>query len=132
MGLYIARVGSGDLGAGCARLLGEMDAGVLVGAAGISSEAQGAWKQTDPLVFQIEVDPGELYPLDKKRDEYKQAVAAAAQAVKEHQDALGTPPQGVLGFNDPATRLCCNPHTTPPCTCTPGPALVSVAAGGFH
>lgn len=87
-------------------------------------------KQDQPLVFQIENDPGELWPVDKKSAEYNQVVSDVAAAVKQHQDALGTPPRGVLGDADPTSKLCCSNTTTPPCMCTPK-SNFEVPTGGY-
>jgi arylsulfatase A len=97
--------------------------------------------QTPPLIFQLENDPSERFPLDPATDEYVQASATLTAAAAAHQAGLGpgkmAPSEMAKGL-DPELRVCGCPNsqakypTLPNCTCNPenwDPALVACDPG---
>ena len=66
--------------------------------------------QTPWLLFNIEVDPSELYPLRAKSPENAAALQSLEAAVAEHRSQLGTPPPGVLNVGKYARS--CLPEMT--------------------
>jgi len=80
-----------------------------------------------PLIFHIEHDPSEKYPLPPGSHEYEAAFANIDNAVNAHKQGLVpgkmAPPEMAKG-SDPALRICCKSNTTfdgkyPDCTCNP-------------
>ena len=82
------------------------------------------YKQDPPLLFQIEHDPFEQYPIDNTTTEYKQVRAAIDQARALHNATLlPVVNQNALGQN-PDVQVCCDPESQkkypqfPNCTAT--------------
>lgn len=71
--------------------------------------------QTTPLLYNIEHDPSERFPLTGLSD----VLAEINDVVQKHKQELGVIPRGLLGDTDPSYRICCDETTTPPCMCTP-------------
>jgi len=72
--------------------------------------------QNPPLLYQIENDPGESYPVRHGFDDIRHEIQMLVDA---HIKELGKPPPALLGFNNNTYLLCCNKSTVPPCTCNP-------------
>lgn len=75
--------------------------------------------QDPPLLFHIEHDPSERFPVINKTD----VLAEISAVVQQHRAEMGQIPRGVLGDSDPSLMLCCDKTSTPPCTCTAPPSL---------
>jgi len=71
--------------------------------------------QSPWLLYNIEHDPSERYPVVDRAD----VLAEVEAVVKQHQLEMGSIPRGVLSDQKPEYRICCDQTTTPPCTCTP-------------
>lgn len=100
------------------------------------SDHQPYGVQTPWLLFNVEIDPSELYPLSPVPPEghageghpAAAALKACQDAVAAHQKQLGAPPKGVLNDEcDPKTgddcRVCCD-HAKK-CDCTPKPPALA-------
>lgn len=81
--------------------------------------------QDPPLIFQIENDPSEAYPLDAQSGEYRVARATIEAAASAHKASIEhVPNQMSLGLNT-SLRVCCDANskqkypTLPQCTCNP-------------
>ena len=61
-----------------------------------------------PLIYQIEYDPGENYPLDVTTTEYKQAKMLIENEVAMHRKNLKIVPNQMALGKDPALRICCS------------------------
>ena len=54
-----------------------------------------------PLLYQLEYDPSENYPIDSKSPEYEDAMETIRAAMKEHETTLKpVPNQMAMGGND--------------------------------
>jgi arylsulfatase A len=78
-----------------------------------------------PLLYQLEYDPSEDYPIDSKSSEYQDAMEIIQAAKAKHEATLTpVPNQMAMGGND-EYKLCCDPNSQakypeyPPCTCNP-------------
>ena len=78
-----------------------------------------------PLIYHIEHDPGENYPLNPDSAEYGQAFQTIDEKRKEHQKSVKeVPNQMALGLN-PKLKVCCDWDSQkkypdyPVCTCNP-------------
>jgi len=87
-----------------------------------------------PLIYHIEHDPGENYPLDSNSDEYKEAFVKIDEAAKKHRKSVkDVPNQMALGL-DPKKKVCCDWDSKkkypqyPVCTCNPDNFHVFVCA----
>merc|ERR1712151_1319894 len=72
--------------------------------------AQSPW-----LLYNIEHDPGERFPVVDRAD----VLAEIEEVVNQHRLELGTIRRGLLSDKKAEYRICCDETTTPPCTCTP-------------
>ncbi|KAJ8603804.1 hypothetical protein CTAYLR_000219 [Chrysophaeum taylorii] len=88
-----------------------------------------------PLLFNVEVDPSEKWPIDATSDEYQTALATILAAKTAHETELGEPPrdQILLGSNiDYAVCGCPESQASlpqwPNCTCNPENWLLAVCA----
>ena len=70
-----------------------------------------------PLLFNLESDPSENFPLSGHDDIIKEI----HDAVALHKSKL-KPGSPQLPFHDASKRLCCDMTTTPPCYCNKAPA----------
>ncbi|XP_062502846.1 steryl-sulfatase-like isoform X2 [Corticium candelabrum] len=77
------------------------------------------------LLYHLEYDPGENFPIDSKSSEYEEAMLVIEAAKKEHEATLKpVPNQMAMGGND-EYKLCCDKDSQkkysqyPPCTCNP-------------
>jgi len=60
---------------------------------------------TNPLLFQIEHDPSERFPVVDRPD----VVAEILELVKKHHEDVGVPPEGILDVKgDDSAQLCCD------------------------
>eukprot|EP00937_MAST-01D_sp_MAST-1D-sp2_P007223 g7223.t1 len=73
-----------------------------------------------PLLFDIEQDPSERFPLLHGNED---VVAEINAAIAAHRAALGAPPAPILGIGG-GPRICCDQARN--CTCTPPPASRTV------
>lgn len=78
-----------------------------------------------PLLFNVEQDVGEMYPLDTNSKEYKEAMEVITRAKKEHEATM-LPVTSQMGLGqDKDLATCCDPKsldrlpTYPNCTCNP-------------
>lgn len=74
-----------------------------------------------PVVYQVEHDPSERFPLDEQSDEYKQALKAAQAAVQNQAGSFtpGIATPELDAVEDANTMLCCNgKQPFPPSACT--------------
>jgi len=77
------------------------------------------------LLYNVEHDFAELYPLDSKSDEYKAAMAIITKAKQEHETTLTPVPNQIAKGSNVALANCCNPKSEetlpnyPNCTCNP-------------
>ena len=62
-------------------------------------------QQLPPLVYQVEHDPGEAYPLDNSTTEYSQILTTISAATVEHQTTLSSVPNQVGESASPTTTL---------------------------
>jgi len=74
--------------------------------------------QTPPLIFHVEKDPAEQYPLDPTTLEYQTAAIDLNSAVNVHLNTI-IPVRNNLDGMDTNLSICCNPHSVPICTCGP-------------
>ena len=78
-----------------------------------------------PLIYNLEFDPSEDWPLAPSSAEYQVARAAIEAANRSHQRTLRAVPNQMLRGTDPDLKICCNPHSQrtlphyPNCTCNP-------------
>mmetsp|Transcript_16109 Transcript_16109/g.41007 ORF Transcript_16109/g.41007 Transcript_16109/m.41007 type:complete len:546 (+) Transcript_16109:47-1684(+) len=78
-----------------------------------------------PMMFQVEKDPGELYPLDPKSAAYKGALSKILAAKKAHEDSLVPVPNQMSQGVSKHHGKCCDPEsqkkypTYQNCTCNP-------------
>jgi len=78
-----------------------------------------------PLIYHIEHDPSENFPLDPSSQEYQQARAVIEAAVSVHQKEMKPVPNQMAKGTDPNLRVCCNARSQmfypllPNCTCNP-------------
>eukprot|EP00511_Aplanochytrium_stocchinoi_P006786 CAMPEP_0204843538 /NCGR_PEP_ID=MMETSP1346-20131115/48035_1 /ASSEMBLY_ACC=CAM_ASM_000771 /TAXON_ID=215587 /ORGANISM="Aplanochytrium stocchinoi, Strain GSBS06" /LENGTH=539 /DNA_ID=CAMNT_0051982695 /DNA_START=190 /DNA_END=1809 /DNA_ORIENTATION=- len=78
-----------------------------------------------PLIFQIEKDPGESYPINQNTDEYKNVKGKVEAEVSKHKQSLMPVPNQFLAGSDISVAVCCDPDskirypTHPKCTCNP-------------
>ena len=74
-----------------------------------------------PLLYNVEMDVGESYPIDSASDEYSGALATITAAVAAHKASIKPVPNQMGMGTDPKYRACCD--DTPPskygCTCNP-------------
>ena len=89
----------------------------------IGDQARVAQFHEPPLIFQLENDPGESYPLDATSDEYKQANATLQAAAAAHRASIApVPNQMSLGLNA-SLSVCCDRDSKakypklPACSC---------------
>ena len=78
-----------------------------------------------PLIYNIEHDPSEAYPLAPSSDEYRRERARLETSAAKHEATIAyVPNQMTLGV-DPQYKICCDPHSQrvlpsyPACTCDP-------------
>ena len=79
-----------------------------------------AWNYTSahtPLLFQIEADPSERFPL-VDAGTVQPVMAEINAVIAKHRAQLGTPPAGILAVPN-GTQFCCDEKTN--CSCTPKP-----------
>mmetsp|Transcript_105019 Transcript_105019/g.203382 ORF Transcript_105019/g.203382 Transcript_105019/m.203382 type:complete len:594 (-) Transcript_105019:78-1859(-) len=69
-----------------------------------------------PLLFNVEHDPSEFYPLTPHSEEYKSALVAILKARKEHEATLVPVPNQMALGSEFALRVCCS---KPFCKCNP-------------
>lgn len=69
---------------------------------------------TQPLIYDVEQDPGELFPLEVA--DHLDTLAEAEQLIEEHRSSIDKPKSGLLDrkFMDISLAPCCNP---PYCLC---------------
>jgi len=70
----------------------------------------------NPLIFHVEKDPSEQFPLDPTTTEYQNALIDINQAVAAHLDSI-IPVQNHLDGMDPNLSICCDQNSVPICTC---------------
>jgi len=68
----------------------------------------------NPLIFHVEKDPSERFPLSNTTADYQNALIDLNQAVAAHLASI-IPVQNNLAGMDPSLSICCNPSTN--CTC---------------
>jgi len=91
----------------------------------LDAQTNAAVKHDPPLMFQLEKDPGELYPLSPKSEEYTHALAVILEAKAEHEATLTPVPNQIGMGNDKRYGQCCNRNSQekypdlPECTCDP-------------
>jgi len=83
-------------------------------------------KLETPLLFQVEHDPSERFPVFDQPDIVNEILAV----VKKHEDELGVPPTGVLNEDDKSGSLCCD-HATE-CFCSLAPHTKTARFGVSH
>jgi len=77
-----------------------------------------------PVVYNVEHDPSEMYPLDSSSSDYKAAMAEILEAKRVHEATL-TPVPNQIGMGmDLKLAVCCKKHHDPirlswDCTCNP-------------
>eukprot|EP00927_Polykrikos_kofoidii_P079894 TRINITY_DN76730_c0_g1_i1.p1 TRINITY_DN76730_c0_g1~~TRINITY_DN76730_c0_g1_i1.p1 ORF type:complete len:559 (-),score=67.51 TRINITY_DN76730_c0_g1_i1:47-1723(-) len=83
------------------------------------------WIHSSPLLYNVEHDVGEMYPIDTNSDEYKEAMSVITRAKKEHEATM-TPVTSQMGLGSNANLgVCCDPESQqklpsyPKCTCNP-------------
>jgi hypothetical protein len=76
------------------------------------------------MLFQIEHDPSERFPLTSGYDD---VIAEINGVIAAHRKALGTPPAPILGAGGGA-QVCCDKARN--CDCTPPPSARVVGADG--
>ena len=69
-------------------------------------------RQQPPLVYDLNQDPAEKFPLDSMK--HAELLKRARNLVENHRENLVVPPPQFDTF-DPALRPCCNP---PHCLCS--------------
>ena len=77
-----------------------------------------AWSEpfgTNPLLFQIEQDPSERFPLTSGHDD---VIAEIKAVIAVHRAELGTPPAPILGVGGGA-EVCCDKKRNCDCTAPP-------------
>lgn len=72
-----------------------------------------------PLLYNVEHDPSEMYPLDSSSSEYQLAMEEIREAKLEHEATLVQVPNQISLGKDDRLRVCCSEDTTPACTCNP-------------
>jgi hypothetical protein len=91
--------------------------------------------QHPPLIYQVENDPGETFPLDPNSAEYLGARETIEAAVAKHKPTVTPVPNMMALGLDPDSKICCDPHSTlkhpnmPNCTCNPENFDVFVCVG---
>eukprot|EP00943_MAST-04B_sp_MAST-4B-sp1_P004964 g4964.t1 len=98
-----------------------------------TASAKGVY-HNPPLIYHIEHDPGENFPLDSNSDEYKEAFKKIDEAAEAHRRSVKpVPNQMALGL-DPKKKVCCDWNSKnkypdyPVCTCNPDNFHVFVCA----
>lgn len=76
-------------------------------------------KHDPPLLFNVNHDPSEMYPLPSGGAEYKAALDVILAAKREHEASLTPVPNQVGLGDDPSLGVCCSVDTTPACVCNP-------------
>lgn len=79
-----------------------------------------------PLLFQVEHDPSERFPVFDRPD----IITEILTVVKKHLDELGVPPTGVLNDDDKRGALCCDQARE--CFCSPTLTTKTVKFGVSH
>lgn len=80
---------------------------------------------TPPLLYNVEHDLGEQYPIDPESDEYASAMATIEAAKQEHEATLSPVPNQMGLGKDEDTVVCCDPDSQSKypqymnCTCNP-------------
>jgi len=78
-----------------------------------------------PLIFNIETDPSENYPLASYSAEYEAVRPGLEKAAASHAASILPVPNQMAAGLDPSLRICCDAHSTrtrpsyPACTCNP-------------
>ena len=80
-------------------------------------DALGVTPHSPPLLFNLESDPSENFPVSGHDDIIKEI----HDAVALHKSKL-KPGSPQLPFHDTSKRLCCDLTTTPPCYCNKTPS----------
>jgi len=73
---------------------------------------------SNPLIFNVERDPSEVYALNSTTAEYQDALIDINQGVAAHLASI-IPVSDQLAGNDPNLSICCDQTSTPVCTCGP-------------
>jgi len=80
---------------------------------------------TPPLIFNIEEDPSERYPLDSRTTEWKNANATFTKAKRDHEATVTPVPNQIAKGKSHDVGICCDPESQkkypqyPNCTCNP-------------
>eukprot|EP00039_Didymoeca_costata_P010277 m.138109 g.138109 ORF g.138109 m.138109 type:complete len:190 (+) comp14767_c0_seq13:1285-1854(+) len=79
-------------------------------------------KVDPPLIYQVEHDPSERFPLNNTSEEYQQVLAMTTAAITQHNKTLVMKTPELDRVEDPSTSLCCHsdPNPGPPwkqCVC---------------
>ena len=78
-----------------------------------------------PLIYDLDADPGENFPLAEASDDYKAARAAIEAHVEDHKSKLIEVPNQMAYGTNPDLKVCCDPDSKekypmlPECTCNP-------------
>jgi len=108
-----------------AQCLSRSSKGLPVKCEELVRQANGPKVHNPPLLYNVEHDLGEMYPIQPSSDEYRTAIAEILDAKAAHEKTLTPVPNQMLLMDEPKLAVCCDNASKqiypafPACTCNP-------------